>query len=35
MNIIRNYEKEGKTLQELIEILLQIYVKNEIYYKNK
>lgn len=35
MNIIRNYAKEGKTLQELIEILLQIYVKNEIYYKNK
>lgn len=30
MNIIRKYSKEGKTLQELMEILFKIYLSEKI-----
>lgn len=30
MNVVRNYSNEGKTLQELMEILLPIYLKEKI-----
>lgn len=29
MNVIRNYSNEGKTLQELMEILLPIYLQEK------
>lgn len=29
MNVLRNYSNEGKTLQELMEILLPIYLQEK------
>ena len=29
MNVVRNYSNEGKTLQELMEILLPIYLQEK------
>lgn len=30
MNVVRNYSNEGKTLQELMEILLPIYIQEKM-----
>ena len=30
MNVVRSYSNEGKTLQELMEILLPIYLQEKI-----
>lgn len=35
MNIVRNYSNEGKTLQELMEILLPIYLQENICNKDE
>lgn len=35
MNVIRNYSNEGKTLQELMETLLQIYLQEKVCNKDE
>ena len=35
MNVVRNYSNEGKTLQELMEILLPIYLQEKNYNKDE
>lgn len=35
MNVVRSYSNEGKTLQELMEILLPIYLQEKTYNKEE
>lgn len=35
MNVVRNYSSEGKTLQELMEILLPIYLQEKVCNKDE
>ena len=35
MNVVRSYSNEGKTLQELMEILLPIYLQENICNKDE